>query len=73
MHARVYYVLSSHECSNTANANTLYDPSFEERGLYLDPHLRCFALEQAKKNGGECFLLYVLFYYHTHALGFCCV
>jgi len=41
--------------------NTLYDPSFEERGLPLDPHLRCFALELAKKNAGE-FFYFILFY-----------
>ncbi|XP_017418069.1 uncharacterized protein LOC108328684 isoform X2 [Vigna angularis] len=50
-HLRLFFFNNNPE--QAAAWNTLYDPSFEERGLPLDPHLRCFALELAKKNGGN--------------------
>ncbi|XP_052729547.1 uncharacterized protein LOC108328684 isoform X3 [Vigna angularis] len=52
-HLRLFFFNNNPEQAAACNRNTLYDPSFEERGLPLDPHLRCFALELAKKNGGN--------------------
>ncbi|XP_022635255.1 uncharacterized protein LOC111241464 [Vigna radiata var. radiata] len=52
-HLRLFFFNNNPEQAAACNRNTLYDPSFEERGLPLDPHLRCFALELAKKNGGD--------------------